>query len=486
MKTVLTLALFVGTFTSLRAQLYLNQRYDFDTSNDWGYSVIAEPTNTYIVFSSVSKQSQLLGSKRIDHSGLEISSKIYPAFGNYNSSYSLAGTVKPIPSGGYYMPFRLWKANVGIATLAKVDGNGDLIWTKLLSDTTNFLPNENVWDCSVMPDGGVVATMGTSVTGLLKRLDSNGNILWSVSKPLHVFYSCEYIGNGKILVGAVTSYNNSNRPNFIVFDTAGNKLYDTICQTKYRGGGFIRKDANGGFFHLGNLDSVLVPDESLYNYPPYLAHLNDNFQFTWTKSFASTPGLPRKSISTVLQLKDGNYLVVGDIDYRLGWATKVDKNGWTIWSSFYFLDSTWTSTAHFTHAAERADGSIVFTGRHGISTYGNKTLNWRKTDVWLVVVDSNGCVIPNCNPLSVSQMPEKDEMISVYPNPTKGKFFVRVAEAGVFELFDTRGKLVLRLRLEEGKSTVDLPPSLPFGFYTCRFATTNGATITSIKLFLQP
>lgn len=141
--------------------------------------------------------------------------------------------------------------------------------------------------------------------------------------------------------------------------------------------------------------SLLYPTDpdDYRNFPDYIAQLDDSFKIIWIKNLASTKF--EKAIWNVKQLKDGNYLLLGqavdtskiEID---GWAMKLNKNGFVMWEVHYINDTN-ISFHYLVDAAERHDGAIVMT-----STVG--TTSQHTQDVWVIVVDSMGCIIPNCAP----------------------------------------------------------------------------------------
>jgi uncharacterized repeat protein (TIGR01451 family) len=74
---------------------------------------------------------------------------------------------------------------------------------------------------------------------------------------------------------------------------------------------------------------------------------------------------------------------------------------------------------------------------------------------------------------------EKD--LSIFPNPTKGKLEVNVPEAGVLQLYNTKGEAVLTTRLEEGQQVLNFS-QLPKGLYLIQFRNSGGQVSKKVIL----
>lgn len=106
-------------------------------------------------------------------------------------------------------------------------------------------------------------------------------------------------------------------------------------------------------------------------------------------------------------------------------------------------------------------------------------------DVWVVVVDSMGCIIPNCAPTSVpafSSMPSPE--LVLYPNPTKGSFTVQTSESGRLTITNLHGQHVAVYELREGSTHVQLP-AVAAGIYVATFKGDKSPRIMKTKLVYQ-
>ncbi|HOY96181.1 MAG TPA: T9SS type A sorting domain-containing protein, partial [Catalimonadaceae bacterium] len=71
--------------------------------------------------------------------------------------------------------------------------------------------------------------------------------------------------------------------------------------------------------------------------------------------------------------------------------------------------------------------------------------------------------------------------ISFYPNPSKGKLEVNVPEAGVLQLYNTKGETVLNTRLEAGQQVLNFS-QLSKGLYLLQFRNSGGQVSKKVIL----
>mgnify|MGYP003575010250 CR=1 FL=1 len=486
--------------------LYLNRVYDHDSTQDWGYNVFIEDDGNYFIIGSAFdalKGRLRLIAKRIAPDGTELFSKTILESDAYNYFRGLPGGAKRLPNGDYLVPISREKPHAILsqirieAGLARLTSNGDILWVKYYTDTLSSI--DYAWNCNVMPDGGFLLVgerdfyTGTlmSKKGFIIRTDINGDILWNkVHAQCNSFVTAEY-DNGNILVGGrkneLIVYNFQYdyyrfRPWFLVYDILGNIVTDTLYSTKFGGDGLyangnISRDLNGGYFTYGSVDSVISLSSQYINHPNFLAHLNDNFEITWIRYFAHNP--VKRFLSGIEQLADSSYLVMG-INYGLdSWASKIDKFGYVEFDNDFSVDTTYD--CYLVAAAERPDHAIVMTG----TARSGAEPNWHGQDAWVVVVDSNGCLIPNCSPTGASEVNNASNEVNIYPNPTTGSFTFVSSGPGTLTITSVNGPLVSRIEVGNGKNNIQLPASVVPGIYIASFKAANGELIVR-RLIYQP
>lgn len=277
-----------------------------------------------------------------------------------------------LPGGGFLIPLDKQTSHdtfiVSTTGLLKLNSAGDSLFFKTYTDTSHF--SEAMITCNLLPDGGYIAggvryPLDTNYfRGLLIRTDSMGDTLWTriYAKdsigPVRIF-GIVPLADGRIAVGAnIRRVEDAgppyhfgyyaNVPWYLLLDSAGNIIRDTIYNSGIAGGGSLSRDMNGGYYTLGTYDSLYSADPTADdNFPSFIAHLDTNFRTTWITPFRYSHDTGYRGPWGAKQLHDGGYIVVGDrysghpISY--GWAAKVNKYGEMIWSNFYFSDSNLTS-----------------------------------------------------------------------------------------------------------------------------------------------
>ncbi len=201
-------------------------------------------------------------------------------------------------------------------------------------------------------------------------------------------------------------------------------------------------------------------------------HLDNNFKPDWIDTFTQYYG--RKTIWLTKQTSDNGYLLIGSevnaassVRQR-GWAAKLDKYGKTIWDNTYVIDSS--EDAYLTDGLEMPDGGFAFTG----STTDGNLPSWHRQDVWLLRVDANGCEVPGCKPTRVEKNVLKTTpAFSIYPNPATTAFTTETSEAGVLNIYNLQGQLMLNRHVERGKTSITLPGASTAGIYIARFTSRN-------------
>jgi len=392
------------------------------------------------------------------------------------------GAMKKLPSAGYIVPVtEVFAHNNYVkycAGLLKLNAQLDTIFLRTYTDTS--LNDDYINTCTIMPDGTYLigGTRGIQPDScVLMHIDSNGNLLW-VKTYANIFLGENYtirtlstMPNGLIIAGAYILnqkvigmqqfYYDLKSPWFILFDTSGNIIKDTVYRTHY-GGGEINIDTVGGYVTWGYLDSFFTSNPNQApNLPGFIAHLDDSFRMTWVTNFADNYTL--YDIYCVRQLHDGNYLVIGDRYGYMGWLAKVNAvTGAKIWEHIYG-DST-LGFAYFADVIEKSNGNFLITGS---ILNPNEPNNFRQ-DVWLLEVDSNGCEVPGCmQTTGTPPSPLKGEL-KIWPNPVNNFLNIEASfKIEQIEIVNTLGQSVLHKICSTERESIDIS-HLRSGMYFMR------------------
>jgi len=339
-KIAITMALLTTTPLLANCQ-YFQHLFDIDSSYDWGWNIIIKPDGTYFVeggFVNPATNQWDEYNLIISADGESILNKHLFHFDGVNIYDGNSGEMKELPNGYYIIPlseqivhdtfYRGW------AGLIKYNNFGDTIFLKTYTDTTTYF--DEMIACAIMPDGGYMAgglrahdTAGYAYPGLIIRTDSLGDTLWTHTYQKFSNQSVQIFGivplsDGRIVVGA-----NSERikdagaphhypyadfaPWFMILDSAGNIIRDTVYDIGFQGGGWIYKDMNDGYFTFGSYDSLFSDDPTAdNNFPSFIAHLDTNFRITWITSFPYSIDNSHREKWLARQLKDSSYIILGE------------------------------------------------------------------------------------------------------------------------------------------------------------------------------
>ena len=178
----------------------------------------------------------------------------------------------------------------------------------------------------------------------------------------------------------------------------------------------------------------------------------------------------------ITNLKDGNLLTYGearDLNQSnfAGYLCKFSQEGEILWRHYYNpeVDSMYLAentsgfkTAGVKQCQELEDGRILCLG----TTIFNRADTIPQREIWLLLVDENGCVYDDCKmsvdlPVSSSSvLPNQSGRI--YPNPVTDMLQIADVSFDRYVISDMMGRTVL----EGGFSTnINLPSRMPSGMY---------------------
>lgn len=178
-------------------------------------------------------------------------------------------------------------------------------------------------------------------------------------------------------------------------------------------------------------------------------------------------------------LSDGGYLAVGNVTQNpndpndinpVSYMVRLNANLETVWERKYVPVGFegWGRWNELSDVVENDNGT--FTAAGFIYTHtGTGPQGGYVQDIFLLTVDQDGCVVPNCG-VSVREWEPEEEQPVLYPNPSAGFSTVRLASPAVaqWQVYDGRGALVLSGE-QEHRQQIDLQgQSLVPGLYHVR------------------
>ena len=261
--SIVVLSLFAITPLFCTGQ-YFNKLYDFDSTLDFGWNVFVQSGSARNYFVEGGAENNHTGRDALVFMNITADGNTVLSKRTILSSDSISyyegnpGEVKQLNDGGFMIPlteqiYYTSGADRSAIGLLKLDAALDTVFMKIYTDTSiNF---DALYALAIMPDGGYLLgaersyNVVSTPVGLLIRTDSLGNMLWSHTYSFSASQNCvvntvEAIGSNRILIGAMSTRlqvigSNTfyfNMPWFIIADSVGNIIKDTLYSAGYGGG----------------------------------------------------------------------------------------------------------------------------------------------------------------------------------------------------------------------------------------------------------
>ncbi len=458
-----------------------DQGHDFQVLKDSGFLFPTISVNLYEIdtFNFAVSYLQIVRTNKI---GDTVFRKVYRRK-NHNivTKYIVKNSDSTFLLAGYIFDLIKYKADSTGAEilLVKINLNGDTLWTK----TVGISDGDELVSRIISTSDGGFAIFGqtcnkkeTNCDYFLMKVDSNGTKLW------HSTYSL-----------------NANSW----------ELPQSVIETKEKG--FLMVGHT-----TGGINSVIVKADSLGKQ-------------LWKKSFNKN-GATFSFVINVYHAENNTYLFIGGIGNSVshkGWILRTDTSGKFIKETRTGKDGYYTT---FRALVERDDkiyaqgetkeyvptqSDDLQTCLYAFTSTGDPL--WRRTypdslvknkryliydmkpsldngfamigfgmdpqatnpqnnqDVWFLKVDSNGCLYQPCLDMTVgiNQMHEKLAAVKIYPNPSKGHFFIETDEKiKEIEVFDLLGQSVY-MNLNLVKNEINIS-HLDNGFYVIKIIMLSG------------
>mgnify|MGYP000921915451 FL=1 len=205
--------------------------------------------------------------------------------------------------------------------LIKIDSNGQEKWNRTLGDTgyeTIIALQET--DGEYVTAGQTNSYGSGNIDIWIVKTDSNGDELWNRTLGSPGSDICNSIkqtrDGGFILVGR-TDYYGTGKPDLWLMkvDSNGNKLWDKVFGGPEWDEGTSIIETNDGYMIAGSTSSYI-----------WLVKTDSSGDKTWDKRLAMSPSLSIPIASSIRQVKDGGYVILGAVNYlgedkRITWDT---------------------------------------------------------------------------------------------------------------------------------------------------------------------
>ncbi len=379
-------------------------------------------------------QSQCLSILRTDPNGEMTSNVEYQNTPWWFCPSTFFGNVGAIiaPDSSYYFTGVIENnGQIGEVFLMKTDDYGDSIWLKSYGDTSFLAVNRKI----VQRTDSTLLLYNDKEVGYtdarlwLLEVDMEGNIRWEKE------YGQQYLGtyaqylhllpNGDILMSYFTVVNPGEGTWMTVarINSQGEMLWESrFAEYDYNIWPSITNVValdDGGFLVSWKRDN---PD-GFYHFPPIFIWLDSLGNITNQYNF---PDFTAFNIADLIKTDNGTIIGVGDVDlldypglgWIGGWVFAFTQDGEMLWERYIQDISLPDKIGWFTGLIETDSSGLAITG---------SILTPIGYDVWLLQLDSMGCFEPGCtgeiqvvggvyNDVSETAKTE----IKLYPNPVIG------------------------------------------------------------------
>jgi hypothetical protein len=278
-------------------------------------------------------------------------------FGQMYWTRSFAGeayypqAIQPTKDGNYITAGHTYYSPTGsfIGWFAKLNPNGDTLWTKTFGESKNseFNAIESI-------DGEFFLLVGTSSSGgfhegkgWVAKINTNGDVIWTKTfeKPgeFHQFHSIHKCTDGNFLI---TGISNTKAPNTLgcIFKITpdGDTLWTRSCSGMLFS---IQVSSDGNYLVAGTSQTNAL-----------LLKINNAGKILWTRNYGNSDW----GLKKIYPAGDGNYLLIGRSNSN-GMLMKITPEGDTIWTRTYSPpESSFSGT--FTDIISSMDGGFLIIG----------------------------------------------------------------------------------------------------------------------------
>ncbi|MCH8902686.1 MAG: T9SS type A sorting domain-containing protein [Bacteroidetes bacterium] len=479
-KLILIINILICYHALLQAQTqYFSRLYDYDNHINLAAAVINEDSVYTLAGDVATPDYRGIMMVKVDSLGDTIwmrvhgkAPKLYftaTALKSNNNDYILSGGIKDTVTGSSDF------------LLSSFNSNGDSLWMKRYGGAGQ----DYAYDCKKTIDGGYVMAGYTDSKGngsadfWLVKTDSLGNLLWDKTyggTGIDISHSVDQTKDkGFILSGSTTSFSSSVY--IVKTDSVGNLTWQkTLNVNLSQQGGSTFQSVDGNYIIYGNKD-----DQDGNKRQGWIAKLgNSGSSLLWERTFG---GQYDDWFGKVIELKDSSLMAIGvctNDTQNFGWIMKSSSDGDSLWSRKYSIKGNFTN--YFWDIESTSDKGFIICGW---GTVNNQ-------DMWLIKVDSMGCLVPGCDTLGtqIIEIPNSTPRISIYPNPFANEATVYIhsgyiskMKQGYFSLYDILGKEVRRIQLDHLIQQQNNPQGgvqfllrrkgLPAGIYIYRVSSGN-------------
>ena len=465
---LLIITVFLFSCTEIKSQNTYNIVIDTDNGADWGVSLLIEDDSIEILgttdklvngfyrdgvfFRKLDLEGNIFREKIIDDSCV-----LYTV--GYPENLVKVGN-EYLTCGSYHYCDSVFEGGSGSkGMLYKFNEEGDTILTKKFYSQSysmiyrGTLTKNNAFLCT-----GVSFDTATLINKFyIVKIDSSSEIIWEKTFGYllnNYAFSIDAYTNGDFVISGLTdpTTNFSETDGYLAkLDSSCNIIWQKkIGTTEDDAGILVRifKDQQNLFLKQ-SIDTLVNEGDEME--PDYIGKLDNNGNFIW-RTFFNGPF--KQDIWGIREMDNKSIVVVGikdvdEVSQGRGFICKLDSNGVKLWERTYYTRTDREN--YFTDVAKVSDGGYIVTGSA-----------WSETDqdVWLVRLDSMGCLEPGCDIVDVPTITVNNTtLFNFYPNPMHNTATVELQIPYNFQILS--GATIMLQIMDVSGKIVDIYANIP-------------------------
>ncbi len=330
-----------------------------------------------------------------------------------------------------------------VVDLMHFNAEGDTLWTRVFSGLTqnHYIISRQV---KRTPDGGFLIVGDTGFNIIVNgmdafaiKTDSMGNEQWRryytwPPPRTEGLISCD-IGPASTYYLAGSTFPNDHNGEYWVMrvDTLGNVLWEVIWGGPFSEGATQLVTASDGHAFVFSARGYALAAASLR---PYIAKIDStDGAIIWEREYG--PAAYSTTLFAGKETPDGDLIACG-VTYEASQANNVQQGlllrttseGDSLWMFSYFYQDSLISTGQgrFYDVLPTHDGGFIAAGA-AYNPVGGPYPPGYSQDTWVVKVDGNGCIVPGCNNVGITeQATNLLDALSIFPNPANGSTTIQL------------------------------------------------------------
>ena len=366
----------------------------------------------------------------------------------------------------------------------------DTVWVRKIGNPNDYNSTRQARVCS---NGDYIFVGSADVNNtngavMVARFNSDGNHLWTRlynTEPGYedVGYTIVETSDGDFIVGAFVQQNIGQPNNRLLLKiNAEGELINYQIIGDYSmtiGWPCLEYASDGNFIYCG----INYPTGSLQS-DMYFCKIDSDLNIIWESQYPLAHHLGY--MFSIKENPDGSFISVGggkkENGEDEGIIVKLDSEGQMLWHRRYqqALEPFYLNYLH--DVVRSPDGGYVAGGTCLPVPQG--------TQIWLLKVDSMGCLVPGCDTLvSVFELEKNLVGFELYPNPTSDVLHIYFASLsphpdGTFTVYNLQGQAVHSFNATSSGITYILQVAdLPQGMYVLEY--TDGAGVKMSKKWVK-